>query len=169
MGYIQMCSKSVAGQRNASFPLGSPAEVFHISLSLTSNLVFAHCRILPHVRLCSVYQRATLTTPFRVVDWFFFLVLDIGNPVVEAIPLGPRFAVGLLQATAVRSAGFSGISLAGLAAGVKSVKLTWSKSFVNKHHTQSSFCHHDVHQCLYVMLLILYRIHSLVAEKIPLL
>lgn len=53
------------------------------------------------------------------IDWFFFLVLDIGNPVVDAIPLGPRILVGVLQATAVRSAGFAAVSVAGLAAGVK--------------------------------------------------
>jgi hypothetical protein len=46
--------------------------------------------------------------------------------VVEVIPLGTRFAVGLLQATAVRSAGFVAVSLASIAAGVKFVKLTWS-------------------------------------------
>lgn len=57
-----------------------------------------------------------------VVDWFFFLVLDIGNPVVEEIPLGTRFVVGMLQAVAVRSAGFSTVSIASLAAGVKSVQ-----------------------------------------------
>ena len=38
-----------------------------------------------------------------LTDWVAFLVLDIGTPELEAIPLGTRFAIGLLQAVAVRS------------------------------------------------------------------
>lgn len=52
-------------------------------------------------------------------DWFFFLVLDIGNPVIEQVPLGTRFAIGLLQAFAVRAAGFGTIALGALAPAVK--------------------------------------------------
>lgn len=60
---------------------------------------------------CSSYHSAT--------DWFFFLVLDIGNPALESVPLGTRFAIGLLQAAAVRAAGFGTVTLAALAPAVK--------------------------------------------------
>lgn len=49
------------------------------------------------------------------------MVLDIGNDVVEAVPIGTRFAIGLLQAAAVRAAGFATLSLSALAPAVKSV------------------------------------------------
>ena len=52
-------------------------------------------------------------------DWFFFLVLAIGNSAFEAIPIGVRFIIGLLQATAVRAAGFATISLSQLAPAVQ--------------------------------------------------
>ncbi|KAH9889441.1 TrkH-domain-containing protein [Cubamyces lactineus] len=54
-----------------------------------------------------------------LTDWFFFLVLDIGNPAIANIPLGVRFIIGLLQATAVRAAGFATVTLAALAPAVK--------------------------------------------------
>jgi len=52
-------------------------------------------------------------------DWFSFMVLDIGNPDVDSIPLGTRFIAGLLQAIAVRAAGFSIVPLAGISPAVK--------------------------------------------------
>lgn len=58
---------------------------------------------------------------FSLTDWFFFMVLDIGNPALESIPLGVRFIIGLLQATAVRAAGFGTVALSALAPAVKSV------------------------------------------------
>lgn len=61
-------------------------------------------------------------------DWFFFLVLDIGNPEVSDIPVGTRIAIGLLQAIAVRAAGFSTITLAVLAPAVKWVLRSLKKS-----------------------------------------
>ncbi|KAF9464972.1 cation transport protein-domain-containing protein [Collybia nuda] len=83
--------------------------------------------LLDHPRRCFIFLFPSHQTWFlftivfflTVVDWFFFLVLDIGNPVVEDIPLGTRFVVGMFQAVAVRSAGFSAVSIAALAAGVK--------------------------------------------------
>lgn len=56
---------------------------------------------------------------FSATDWFFFLVLDIGTPAITSIPLGVRFIIGLLQATAVRSAGFGTVALSALAPAVK--------------------------------------------------
>jgi Trk-type K+ transport system membrane component len=55
----------------------------------------------------------------RSIDWFFFLVLDLSNPSVTAIPAGVRVIDGLLQATAVRAAGFGVVTLADLAPAVK--------------------------------------------------
>ncbi|EQB56524.1 hypothetical protein CGLO_03467 [Colletotrichum gloeosporioides Cg-14] len=40
------------------------------------------------------------------IDWVAFEVLNIGNPVIEAIPVGARVLDGLFQALAVRSGGF---------------------------------------------------------------
>ncbi|KAF9876859.1 hypothetical protein CkaCkLH20_05705 [Colletotrichum karsti] len=40
------------------------------------------------------------------IDWMAFEVLNIGNPVIEAIPVGARVLDGLFQALAVRSGGF---------------------------------------------------------------
>lgn len=47
------------------------------------------------------------------------MVLDIGNPAIDSIPLGVRFIIGLLQASAVRAAGFATVALSALAPGVK--------------------------------------------------
>ena len=60
-----------------------------------------------------------LTYYLSGTDWFFFMVLDIGNPAIDYIPLGIRFIVGLLQAVAVRAAGFGLVALAALAPAVK--------------------------------------------------
>ncbi|EFY87055.1 potassium transporter, putative [Metarhizium acridum CQMa 102] len=40
------------------------------------------------------------------IDWAAFELLNIGNPVISAIPSGPRIMDGLFQAVAVRSGGF---------------------------------------------------------------
>ena len=56
---------------------------------------------------------------FSITDWFFFLVLDIGNPVIEAIPAGVRVLDGALMSVAVRAAGFAIVPLAALAPAVK--------------------------------------------------
>jgi Trk-type K+ transport system membrane component len=53
------------------------------------------------------------------VDWFFLLILDIGNTAIEEIPLGARILDGLMQAVSVKAAGFAIIPLATLAPAVK--------------------------------------------------
>lgn len=60
-----------------------------------------------------------LTFLLSLTDWFFFMVLDIGNPAIEVVPLNVRFIIGLLQAIAVRAAGFATVSLSALAPAVK--------------------------------------------------
>ncbi|EPQ55187.1 hypothetical protein GLOTRDRAFT_111153 [Gloeophyllum trabeum ATCC 11539] len=83
--------------------------------------------LLDHPRRCFIYLFPSHQTWFLLIvlvtltctDWVSFLVLDIGTPVIEAIPAGTRVIVGLLQATAVRAAGFSAVSLSALAPAVK--------------------------------------------------
>jgi Trk-type K+ transport system membrane component len=57
------------------------------------------------------------------MDWFFFLLLDLGNKAIDSIPVGVRVIDGMLQAAAVRAAGFAIISLSALAPAVKWVVL----------------------------------------------
>jgi Trk-type K+ transport system membrane component len=73
--------------------------------------VSTHC-LLGFLECAASYITSSLT------DWFFFLVLDIGTPAIEAIPLHRRVLLGLLQAVAVRAAGFAAVPLAALAPGV---------------------------------------------------
>ncbi|OCB85096.1 hypothetical protein A7U60_g7721 [Sanghuangporus baumii] len=51
----------------------------------------------------------------NVLSYIFFLVLDIGLPIFEAIPLDVRFAIGVLQVFIIRAAGFATTSLSSLA------------------------------------------------------
>jgi Trk-type K+ transport system membrane component len=48
-------------------------------------------------------------------DWFFFLILNIGIPIFDAVPVGQRLLLGLVQAVAVRFAGFQSILVSALA------------------------------------------------------
>ncbi|KAI9568878.1 cation transport protein-domain-containing protein [Boletus coccyginus] len=83
--------------------------------------------LLDHPRRCFVYLFPSHQTWFLLsvlvllnsVDFFCFMVFDIGNPEIESIPLGTRFVAGILQATDVRAAGFAIVSLAALAPAVK--------------------------------------------------
>ncbi|GAA5966621.1 hypothetical protein JCM3765_005678 [Sporobolomyces pararoseus] len=51
----------------------------------------------------------------NAIDWIAFVVLDIGNPQIDALSPGVRCINGLFQAIAVRTAGFSIVSLATVA------------------------------------------------------
>ncbi|GKT64982.1 cation transporter [Colletotrichum tofieldiae] len=53
------------------------------------------------------------------IDWMAFEVLNIGNPVIEAIPIGARVLDGLFQALAVRSGGFYVIPIASAYPGLQ--------------------------------------------------
>ncbi|KAF7362270.1 Potassium transport protein [Mycena venus] len=83
--------------------------------------------LLDHPRRCFIYLFPSHQTWFlltvvlflNMTDWFFFMVLDIGNPAMDSIPLNVRFAIGLLQAIAVRAAGFGTVALSALAPAVK--------------------------------------------------
>ncbi|PLW39493.1 hypothetical protein PCANC_16808 [Puccinia coronata f. sp. avenae] len=83
--------------------------------------------LLDHPRRCFVYLFPSRQTWYlffillllTFIDWFFFLILDIGNSKIESIPIGTRIIVGLLQSLSVRAAGFSTISLGDLAPAVQ--------------------------------------------------
>ncbi|KAJ6589897.1 cation transport protein-domain-containing protein [Mycena vulgaris] len=83
--------------------------------------------LLDHPRRCFIYLfpshqtwfLLTIVLTLNLTDWFFFMVLDIGNPAIENVPLNVRFIIGLLQAIAVRAAGFGTVALSALAPAVK--------------------------------------------------
>ncbi|KAF8552943.1 TrkH-domain-containing protein [Imleria badia] len=83
--------------------------------------------LLDHPRRCFVYLFPAHQTWFLLsvlvllnsIDFFCFMVLDIGNPEIESIPFGTRFAAGILQATDVRASGFAIVLVAALAPAVK--------------------------------------------------
>ncbi|KAH0829084.1 cation transport protein-domain-containing protein [Lanmaoa asiatica] len=85
--------------------------------------------LLDHPRRCFVYLFPAHQTWFLLsvlvllnsIDFFCFMVLDIGNPEIESISLGTRFAAGLLQATDARASGFAVVPVAALAPAVKYV------------------------------------------------
>ncbi|EMD39626.1 hypothetical protein CERSUDRAFT_111935 [Gelatoporia subvermispora B] len=78
--------------------------------------------LLDHPRRCFIYMFPSSQTwlLFAILvllnglDWFFDLLLNIGNPVMDAIPVGNRLLLALLQASAVRSAGFQPVPMASL-------------------------------------------------------
>ncbi|KAG8991802.1 low affinity potassium transporter [Tulasnella sp. 427] len=88
--------------------------------------------LLDHPRRCYIYLFPSHQTWFLLTvllgmvltDWVSFLVLDIGTPEIMQLPVGTRIAVGLLQAGAVRAAGFAAISLNALAPAVKVLYVT---------------------------------------------
>ncbi|KIO22662.1 hypothetical protein M407DRAFT_79030 [Tulasnella calospora MUT 4182] len=88
--------------------------------------------LLDHPRRCYIYLFPSHQTWFLftvlvgmvLTDWVSFLVLDIGTPEIMQIPVGTRIVIGLLQAGAVRAAGFAAISLNALAPAVKVLYVT---------------------------------------------
>ncbi|KEI37607.1 uncharacterized protein L969DRAFT_96134 [Mixia osmundae IAM 14324] len=83
--------------------------------------------LLDHPRRCYLYLfpakqtiwLATIVFVFTAIDWLSFLVLDIGNDLIDTIPLNVRVIDGLFQSTAVRTAGFSIVPLATTAPAVQ--------------------------------------------------
>ncbi|EXK47031.1 hypothetical protein FOXG_11308 [Fusarium oxysporum f. sp. lycopersici 4287] len=56
----------------------------------------------------------TVIVTINTIDWVAFEVLNIGNDVVEAMPVSDRIIAGWFQAIAVRAAGFAVVSISGL-------------------------------------------------------
>ncbi|WVQ97343.1 hypothetical protein IAU59_004454 [Kwoniella sp. CBS 9459] len=83
--------------------------------------------LLDHPRRCFVYLFPSTQTwvlclvmlTLTLTDWVSFLVLDIGTPAIESLPVGTRVAAGFLQSAAVRAAGFGIVPLGSLAPAVK--------------------------------------------------
>ncbi|CAL1711435.1 unnamed protein product [Somion occarium] len=114
---------------NTAFPIFLRFTIWVLSklVSKQSRLNETLQFLLDHPRRCFVYLFPSHQTWFlltvlvvlNATDWFFFLVLDLGTQVIQAIPVGLRILLGLLQAAAVRAAGFASVPLAALAPGVK--------------------------------------------------
>ncbi|KAG2015589.1 potassium transporter [Coprinopsis cinerea AmutBmut pab1-1] len=83
--------------------------------------------LLDHPRRCYIYLFPSHQTWFlltvviglTLLDWIFFLILDIGNAVLDEIPTNIKVLDGFMQAVAVRAAGFSIVPLAAIAPAVK--------------------------------------------------
>ncbi|KAL1845777.1 hypothetical protein Plec18170_009581 [Paecilomyces lecythidis] len=57
----------------------------------------------------------------NALDWILFEILNYDNPVVDSIPLGSRILDGLFQSLAVRTTGFSIVSISSLQIGLQLV------------------------------------------------
>ncbi|KAJ3861901.1 cation transport protein-domain-containing protein [Lentinula novae-zelandiae] len=123
------------------FQKAYPVIVFMVILILAGNTAFFLSKIVPrtsplhetlqflldHPRRCFIYLFPSHQTWFllivvitlNVTDWLSFMVLDIGTPAIDAIPVGVRLIIGVLQAVAVRAAGFGTVTLSALAPAVK--------------------------------------------------
>ncbi|KAJ3542209.1 hypothetical protein NMY22_g3597 [Coprinellus aureogranulatus] len=83
--------------------------------------------LLDHPRRCFIYLFPAHQTWFLLsvvflltaTDWFFFLILDLRNQAIEAIPTGIRVFAGLMQCVAVRGGGFGIVPLAALSPAIK--------------------------------------------------
>ncbi|KAJ4393141.1 hypothetical protein N0V93_002348 [Gnomoniopsis smithogilvyi] len=53
------------------------------------------------------------------MDWVSFEILNLGNPIIEAIPVGARVIDGLFQAIAVRSGGFYVVPISSVYIGLQ--------------------------------------------------
>ncbi|KAH9067652.1 cation transport protein-domain-containing protein [Lactarius vividus] len=120
---------------NTAFLMGIPQPIFlRFSVWILTKLVPRNSQLyetlhflLDHPRRCFIYLFPSHQTWFLLTvliimtttDWFFFLILDLGNAVIGSIPVGVRVIDGLFQATAVRAAGFAIVSISALAPGVK--------------------------------------------------
>ncbi|KAJ3993863.1 cation transport protein-domain-containing protein [Lentinula boryana] len=114
---------------NTAFPIFLRASIFILSkiVPRTSRLHETLQFLLDHPRRCFIYLfpshqtwfLLTIVVALNVTDWLSFMVLDIGTPAIEAIPVGVRLIIGVLQAVAVRAAGFGTVTLSALAPAVK--------------------------------------------------
>ncbi|KAJ9474569.1 Low-affinity potassium transport protein [Pseudozyma hubeiensis] len=114
---------------NTGFPIFLRFFIWLISLCVpSSSRAYETLRfLLDHPRRCFVYLFPSSQTWFLLcvlvlfnsIDWLAFLILDIGNPVIESITLSIRVFDGLFQSIAVRAAGFTVVSLLALAPAVQ--------------------------------------------------
>lgn len=114
---------------NTAFPILLRGFIWLISVCAPkeSRLYETLRFLLDHPRRCFVYLFPSSQTWFLLfvlflfnsTDWVAFLVLDLGNPVIESIKPNIRVFDGLFQSIAVRAAGFSVVSLLALAPSVQ--------------------------------------------------
>ncbi|KAJ8507628.1 hypothetical protein ONZ45_g10031 [Pleurotus djamor] len=114
---------------NTAFPIFLRFAIWVISKCITSGSRLHRTLqfLLDHPRRCFIYLFPSHQTWFLLTvlfgltftDWFFFIVLDLNSPEIASIPLGTRCIVGLMQAVAVRAAGFGSVVLSALAPAVK--------------------------------------------------
>ncbi|EST09385.1 Cation transporter [Kalmanozyma brasiliensis GHG001] len=114
---------------NTGFPILLRFFIWTISICVPStSRIYETLRfLLDHPRRCFVYLFPSSQTwflffillLFNCIDWLAFLILDIGNPVIESITLSIRVFDGLFQSIAVRAAGFTVVSLLALAPAVQ--------------------------------------------------
>ncbi|KAJ1305946.1 hypothetical protein OPQ81_010663 [Rhizoctonia solani] len=117
---------------NTAFPIFLRFFIWLLSKVAGQRLHETLSFLLDHPRRCFIYLFPSHQTWFLLIvlltmvitDWVSFMVLDIGNDVLEAIPVGTRIALGLLQAGAVRAAGFATVSISALAPAVKVLYVT---------------------------------------------
>ncbi|KEY64248.1 hypothetical protein S7711_09040 [Stachybotrys chartarum IBT 7711] len=94
----------------------------------------AHAPLKETLEFILKYPRRVYTTLFNsratwwllavllftnILDWLAFEIMNIGNAVIEAMPLGDRIMDGLFQAVSVRAAGFTVIAVPVLFVGVQ--------------------------------------------------
>ncbi|KDN49926.1 TrkH-domain-containing protein [Tilletiaria anomala UBC 951] len=116
---------------NTAFPIALRLFIWVFSkLTPSSSRTHESLRfLLDHPRRCFVYLFPSSQTWFllfilcmlNVTDWVMFLLLDIGNPIIEAIPVGQRIFDGLVQGVAVRAAGWQVVSILTLAPAVQTL------------------------------------------------
>ncbi|KAF9485986.1 TrkH-domain-containing protein [Pholiota conissans] len=114
---------------NTCFPIFLRFMIWCISKMVhqTSRLHETLHFLLDHPRRCFLYLFPSHQTWFlfwvvlglTCTDFFFFMVLDLKNYPIDAIPIGLRISDGWMQAVAVRSGGFSIVPLAAAAPAVK--------------------------------------------------
>ncbi|KAG8756489.1 low affinity potassium transporter [Serendipita sp. 396] len=79
--------------------------------------------LLDHPRRCFLYLFPSHQTwllliivfGLNMIDWAGFMLFDLGNHILESIPLNQRVINGFLQATSVRCAGVASVALAAVA------------------------------------------------------
>ncbi|KAL0948734.1 hypothetical protein HGRIS_008868 [Hohenbuehelia grisea] len=114
---------------NTGFPIVLRFTIWVLSKAVprTSRVSETLQFLLDHPRRCFIYLfpshqtwvLLTLLIALNFTDWIGFVVLNIGNVVVESMPLAQRFAVGLMQAITIRGGGFGFIPITSLAPAIK--------------------------------------------------
>lgn len=69
--------------------------MFCLLVPFSSNLVPFHYD--SHSDVSCRISHAIDSKVSSITDWLCFLILDIGNPITEAVPVGTRVLIGLLQ------------------------------------------------------------------------